>query len=139
MKNTLTPINPKQTPELREDNATISLMHYSQLLNFMGPFGLIVPLILWSSKKHEIKDMDVHGKHVLNYQISLLIYTLVFFFLFFISFILTFVLIGFVFMFLLFLIGIPLALLTIIPPILGGSAATRGELYKYPMTIRFIK
>lgn len=139
MENKLIPNADNNLHELREDYSTVSLMHYSQLLNFMGPFGLIIPLVLWSSKKLEIKDMDVHGKEVVNFQISLLIYTIVFFMLFFISFILTFILIGFVFMFLLFIIGILLALLTIIPPILGGSAAFRGELYKYPLSITFIK
>ncbi|WP_394746667.1 DUF4870 domain-containing protein [Spongiimicrobium salis] len=133
------PAQNNQGIALREDYATISLMHYAQLLNFMGPFGLIVPLILWSGKKHEIKDMDTHGKQILNYQISLLMYSLIFFFLFFISFILTFIFIGFLFMFLLILVAIPLALLNIIPPILGGSAAGKGKYYKYPMTIRFIK
>lgn len=124
---------------LPEDYSTISLMHYSQLLNFLGPLGLIIPIILWSSKKMEIKDMDVHGKQVINYQLTLLLYTLIFGFLFFISFILTFILIGFVFILILIIISIPLMLLTIIPPILGGIAASKGKLYKYPMSISFIK
>lgn len=123
--------------DLQEDYSSISLMHYSQLLNFLGPFGLIIPIVLWSSKKESIKDMDVHGKAVVNFQISLLIYSITFFVLLFISFILTFFLIGFIFLILLVAIGIALALLMIIPPIMGGIAASEKRLYKYPLSIKF--
>ncbi|MBU2998185.1 DUF4870 domain-containing protein [Cellulophaga baltica] len=123
---------------LKEDNSTLALVHYSQLLNFFGFFGLIVPLILWTTKKEEIKGMDAHGKHILNYQLSLLLYSFIFGFLFFISFILMFVLIGFIIMGILSLVAIPLAILLIIYPILGGVSASKGEFYKYPLTINFI-
>jgi len=139
MENKLLPNKDDTMQSFREDYSAISLMHYSQLLNFIGPFGLIIPLVLWSSKKLEIKDMDIHGKNVINFQISLLIYIIVFFLLLFVSFILALVLIGFIFMFLLSIVGIALFLLTIVPPILGGLAASRGEIYKYPMSIKFIK
>jgi len=127
------------SPVLREDYATVSLVHYSQLLNFLGYWGLIIPLIMWSTKKHEIKDMDLHGKNIVNYQLSVLLYTVIFFLLFFISFILSFFIIGFLFIAILVVIAIPLALLSIIPPILGGIAASKGQLYNYPLKITFIK
>jgi uncharacterized Tic20 family protein len=123
---------------LKEDNSTLALLHYSQLLNFFGFFGLIIPLILWSSKKNEIKNMDEHGKHVLNFQLSLLLYSFILAFLFLISFILMFILIGFILIAILSLIAIPLGILFIIYPIIGGIAASKGEFYKYPFTIKFI-
>lgn len=123
---------------LKEDNSTLSLLHYSQLLNFIGPFGLIVPIILWSTKKNEIKGMDEHGKHVINYQLSLLLYSTIFFILFFFSIVLTFFLIGFIFIAILIVIAIPLSILLIVYPIIGGISAGNGVFYKYPMTIKFI-
>lgn len=123
--------------ELPEDYSNISLMHYSQLLNFLGPFGIIVPIIMWSSKKTEVKDMDAHGRAVINFQISVLIYSVVFFVLLLISMVLSLFIVGFLFMFILFFVGIALALLMIITPILGGMAASEKRLYKYPLSIKF--
>jgi uncharacterized Tic20 family protein len=127
-----------ETNFLKKDHSTLALLHYSQLLNFFGFLGIIIPVILWSTKKQEIHGMDEHGKHVINYQISMLLYGIVYMILFFISMILTFVLIGFIFLIILCILGIPLALLLIVYPILGGIAASKGELYNYPLTIRFI-
>jgi len=123
---------------LKEDNSTLALLHYSQLLNLFGFFGIVVPVILWATKKQEIQGMDEHGKHVINYQLSMLLYGAIFAILFFVSIILTFLLIGFIFLIILCIIGIPLALLLIIYPIIGGIAASKGEFYKYPLTIKFI-
>lgn len=125
-------------PTLREDNGTLALLHYSQLLNFIGFLGLIIPLILWSTKKTEIKGMDEHGKNVINFQLSLLIYNLIFFVLFAFSVFMSFFLIGFVFIAILLVLAIPLVILLIIYPIIGGIRAGNGEIYKYPMTIKFI-
>ncbi len=122
---------------LQEDYSSISLMHYSQLLNFLGPLGIIIPIVLWSSKKEHIKEMDIHGKAVINFQISLLLYSLIFFILLFISAFLTFFFIGFLLMPLLFVVGLVLILLIIIPPILGGLAASNKRFYKYPLSITF--
>lgn len=124
--------------ELPEDYSNISLMHYSQLLNFLGPFGIIVPIIMWSSKKTEVKDMDTHGRAVINFQISVLIYSVVFFVLLLISMFLSLFIVGILFLFILFFVGIALALLMIITPIMGGMAASEKRLYKYPLSIKFI-
>ncbi|TVZ10469.1 hypothetical protein JM80_3017 [Cellulophaga sp. RHA_52] len=124
--------------ELPEDYSNISLMHYSQLLNFLGPFGIIVPIIMWSSKKTEVKDMDAHGRAVINFQISVLIYSVVFFVLLLISMFLSLFIVGILFLFILFFVGITLALLMIITPIMGGMAASEKRLYKYPLSIKFI-
>ncbi|MDO6492463.1 MULTISPECIES: DUF4870 domain-containing protein [unclassified Cellulophaga] len=124
--------------ELQEDYSSISLMHYSQLLNFLGPFGIIVPIIIWSSKKKDIKDMDEHGRAVINFQISVLIYSVVFSVLLLVSMVLSLFIVGFLFLFILFFVGIALALLMIITPIMGGMAASEKRLYKYPMSIKFL-
>jgi uncharacterized protein len=99
------------------------------LLAFVGlviPFGNIAgPLVLWLLKKSENAGVDAHGKEVLNFQISMTIWTI----LCWASFV---VLIGFV-------LG-PLAMLiNIVLTIIGAIKASNGEFYRYPLTIRFIK
>jgi uncharacterized Tic20 family protein len=52
--------------------------HLSSLTQYFIPFGnYIFPIILWSSKKEESEFVDHNGKQVLNFQLSLLLYSLV--------------------------------------------------------------
>lgn len=101
-------------------------LHLSQLLNVLIPFGgVIAPIILWQMKKDEMPALDAHGKMIVNWMISALIYGVV-------SFILAFVLIG-------FLGFLALAIMGIVYPIIGGIKANNGELWEYPLTIKFLK
>lgn len=100
--------------------------HLSQLLNFVIPFGgIAAPIIIWQIKKDEIPALDAHGKMIVNWLISCLIYGAV-------SFVLAFVLIGFLGFIALFVMGI-------VFPIIGGIKANNGELWEYPLTIKFLK
>ena len=52
--------------------------HLSTLTQYFIPFGnYIFPIILWSTKKEKSEFVDHHGKQVLNFQLSLLLYSLV--------------------------------------------------------------
>jgi len=54
-----------------------AVLHLSSLTQFMIPLGnIIVPLVIWSSLKHRYDAVDAHGKSVLNFQISMTLYTL---------------------------------------------------------------
>jgi uncharacterized Tic20 family protein len=101
-------------------------VHLSLLSGFVVPFaGLVVPIVLWQVKKGELPGIDAHGKVVTNWIISSIIYAVVC-----IPLMLVF-------------IGIPLlialGILGIIFPILGGIKANNGELWKYPLSISFLK
>jgi len=101
-------------------------LHLSLLAGFAIPLaGFIAPIIIWQVKKDELPEVDVHGKIVTNWIISSLIYTVVSLFLVFL------------------VIGIPcllvLLILNIAYPIIGGLKANNGEVWHYPMTIRFIR
>jgi uncharacterized Tic20 family protein len=101
-------------------------LHLSQLAGYIIPMaGLIVPIVIWQVKKTEMPGLDAHGKVVTNWIISALIYAAV-------SIILMFV-----------LIGVPLliavAILGVIFPIIGGIKASNGEVWPYPLTIKFLK
>ena len=112
---------------MREDRQMLMIMHLSQLLDFVtGIGGFIVPLILWVTQKDKIQDMDEQGKEIINFQISLFIYSIVC-----IPLIFLFGL-GFVF---LILVGI----LGLIFPVINAIKASNGEPTNYPMTIRIIQ
>ena len=49
--------------------------HIAVLAGFVFPFGSILgPLIVWLMKRNEMPLVDRHGKDVLNFQISFMIY-----------------------------------------------------------------
>jgi uncharacterized Tic20 family protein len=102
------------------------LMHLSQLASFVVPLaGLVLPIVMWATNKQASPEVDAHGKSIINWIISLIIYSVI-------SGILCLVIIGF---FLLIAIGI----CSIVFCIIGGIKANAGTLWKYPMTISFIK
>jgi len=101
-------------------------LHFSLLLGFGIPVaGLLAPIIIWQLKKTELPEIDAHGKVVVNWILSAVIYGVVC------------VLLRFMF------IGIPLlyvlAALCVIFPIIGGIKANNGELWPYPLSIQFLK
>lgn len=52
--------------------------HLSALTQYFIPFGnYIFPILIWSSKKDKSEFVDYNGKQVLNFQLSLLLYSLI--------------------------------------------------------------
>ena len=57
---------------------TAALIHLSTLTQYFIPFGnYIFPILIWSAKKKESAFIDVNGKSVLNFQLSMFLYTLI--------------------------------------------------------------
>ncbi len=64
--------------QIIKDNKVLLLLNLSQLGFIAFPLlGIVIPLIIWTSKKDKIKDVDQVGKSILNFQIS---WTLLLFF-----------------------------------------------------------
>jgi uncharacterized Tic20 family protein len=99
------------------------ILHLTQFCSWLFPFlGLVVPLILWQSKKDD-PYINEQGKVVMNWLFSSLIYAVV-------SIILCFVVIG-IFMLL------ALAVCSIVFTIMGAMDANKGVIKNYPMAIKF--
>ena len=111
---------------MKQDNQTIVLMHLSQLATFLIAFGsILIPLTIWFTQKERIKELDEHGKMILNFQFSLLIY-------------------GFVCIPLIFtgvgILGLlAILLMSIVYPIKNAIRASNKEQPKYPYSITFLK
>ena len=103
-----------------EQNTFCMLMHLSVLT-----YWWILPLIMWATNKDKNEFVNSNGKAIANFIISLAIY-------WFIASILSLFLIGFIIMPI-------LGLLALVLPIIAGLKANKGENYKYPATIQFIK
>jgi uncharacterized Tic20 family protein len=64
------------TPTNEKNTATF--LHLSALTQYVFPFGnYIFPIIIWSSKKEESEFVDYNGKQVMNFQLSIFLYSMV--------------------------------------------------------------
>ena len=64
--------------ETKNDRTIAALTHLSALSQYIIPFGnFIFPIIIWSTKKDKSELIDQSGKQILNFQLSLFIYSLV--------------------------------------------------------------
>lgn len=138
-----------------------ALIHLSTFLRFIIPFGNILsPLLLWLFTREKSPFVDANGKQALNFQISFLLYTIIFgaltlpflIFAFFghISFfdinswqniqinwhqsLILLVLVGAFGM-----IAVVGYIFEIICVIIASVKASDGVVYKYPLTITFLK
>jgi uncharacterized Tic20 family protein len=111
---------------MRQDRQLIVLTHLSQLITLVIGFGsLILPLILWMTNKKKVYQMDTHGKNIINFQLSILIYSII--------------CIPLILLLGLGLLGlIALAFVAIIFPIINAIKASNGETPTYPLSINII-
>ncbi len=112
---------------MREDNQLIVLTHLSQLITLVIGFGsLLLPLVFWLTQKDKVYQMDAHGKNILNFQLSLIVYCII--------------CIPLILLFGLGLLGfIVLGVISIVFPIVNAIKASRGEVPTYPLTFNFIQ
>ena len=150
--------------ETTNEKSTATITHLSTLCQYIIPFGgFIFPLVIWSSKKEESKYIDHHGKQVLNFQLSVLLYSLIILLIAIPTFIIWviklidftkiednnytfnevflnsnltgFVIVGIVATILFALLRVGEFFLIIY----AAVKSSNGEYYKYPLTIPFIK
>ena len=111
---------------MRKDNQLLVITHLCQLLTcFTGFGGLVVPLILWATQKDKVLGMDAHGKAIINFQLSIIVYSII-----------SIPLILFLGLGILTLIFI--GIFSIIFPIINAIKASNGEIPKYPLSLNFV-
>ena len=100
------------------------LLHLSQLTSlFLPPGGWVAPIIMWALFKDRDSRIDLHGKVVLNWILSAIIYSVA-------CLLLAFVVIGIPLLIALHLSGLIFA-------VVGGIKANDGHLWSYPLSIQF--
>lgn len=100
--------------------------HLAAFAGFFFPFGGILgPLICWISRKDESGWVDFNGKASMNFQLSLLLYTVL-------AIPLCFIVVGIPILVFIFI-------LKIVCIILASIRAAKGDVFKYPLSIPFIQ
>ena len=102
------------------------LLHLSQLLGFALPVaGFAVPILIWLLKKETVPTIDEHGRNVINWLLSSLVYGAV-------SGLLTCLYVGF--------LGLAVVmLLALLFPVIAAIKAHDGIVWRYPLSIRFVQ
>ena len=111
---------------MRQDNQLLVITHLSQLLTCVTGFGgLLVPLVIWVTQKETVYRMDEHGKNILNFQLSIILYSIIC--------IPAILLLG------LGIIGlIVIGLIALAFPIINAVKTSNGETPTYPLSINFV-
>jgi len=108
------------------ENSYIALMHVSQFAGYIIPgLGFAAPIILWVMNKDNNVMVDSVGKHIINFMISMFIYTAI-------SGVLCCLLIGLPMLF-------ALGVMHIVFVIIATIKANNGETWRYPLTIDILK
>ena len=142
-----------------------ALTHLSALSKFVFPLGnFIMPLVLWTLNKDKSEFIDKHGKQAINFQLSILLYSIII-----ASFTIPLFIFGVldhfsfpevwrgmhhninldidsaagiqiaVFAIVLVFLALVATVFEIIFIIIATSIINNGELYNYPITINFLK
>jgi uncharacterized Tic20 family protein len=109
-----------------EERQWAMFAHFGTFSSIIVPLGnFIAPIIVWQLKKHDSDFVVEQAKEALNFQITLVIYTLL-------CLPLCFLVIGFFFIFALVIFGL-------IMVIVAGVKANEGMDFRYPMCLRLFK
>ena len=123
-------------PGLADDDKTWAMFAHLGLLGHLviPLFAIAIPLVIWLTKKDKSAFIDDHAREALNFQITLIIYS--------VTLPLIAGIIGAVTCGIGFILMVPAVvgpyILGLIGMIMAAMAANRGEYYRYPMTFRFI-
>lgn len=112
------------TPSSQE-TTWAAVCHLAPLATVLLLGNIVLPLVLMLTVGKDSDFVRRTAIEVLNFQITMIIY-------WFVAFVLAFVLIG-------YLLMLALPVFQIVVMILGILAASRGEVYRYPLNIRFVR
>ena len=111
------------------------LAHASALIQFIGIPSFVGPLVVWLIRRDD-PVVEPHAREALNFQLSLIVYFAAAIVL---GIILAITIVGLILLPLVIIFGIVLVIAEVVFAIMATLAATRGELYRYPMNLNLIK
>jgi len=105
-----------------EENTYCTVMHISQLLVFSA-IGIMVPVLMWILGRNQSEMVRRQGNRMMNWIISSFIY-------FVVSGLLCIVIIGYPLCF-------AMIVISFVFPIMAAMKANNGQLWSYPLAIKF--
>ncbi|WP_047551599.1 DUF4870 domain-containing protein [Methylotenera sp. G11] len=102
-----------------DDKNIVTITHLGGIL-----FSFIPSLVVWLLKKNDSEYIAAQAKEALNFQITLLLAQ-------FAAYVLVFILVGFLLLGLIWVFNIVFC-------IIAAISSSKGEYYRYPLTLRLI-
>lgn len=130
--------------ETESERQTGLFLHLSVLANMIFPFaGVVLPIIIWQTKKEQMPAITPHGKEVTNWLITSFIYSLLNITMLVVGVVLiisgTAPVLGILLAAVNVLLAIGFSIVNIVYAIYGGVKASNGEHWEYPFNIKFLK
>lgn len=108
----------------RESQDWAVVAHLSAFVGLFGIPSLLGPLVVWLARRDD-PYVEAQARDALNFNLSFLLYGLV-------SALAVIILVG--------LVALPIVAITwFVLVIVAAVAASRGEAYRYPLTIEFVR
>lgn len=101
-----------------------ALLSFAGFLGFPVMMNVLGPAVVWWVKRDDSAFIEYHAREAMNFQISIWLYSAA------VS-LLLFVLIG-------WLLVLPLLVFDVVVVIIAALRASRGELYRYPLSLRLV-
>jgi uncharacterized Tic20 family protein len=111
------------------------LAHASAFIQALGVPSLVGPLVVWLMKRDD-PVVEPHARAALNFQLSLLLYTVAGIVL---AILAALTIVGLVLSAMIVIFLIILVILELVFALLASLAASRGEMYQYPMSLELVK
>ena len=111
---------------MKQNNQLLVITHLSQLLDLVTLVGgFLVPLFIWQTNKNKVYTMDEHGRSIINFRLSMLIYMAI--------------CVPLILLFGLGLLGfLVIGVFYFIFPIINAVKASNGEQPNYPFSLKIV-
>ena len=108
-----------------DERSYCAMMHVAQFAGIVLPLaGFVLPIVMWQMEKDNSENVNKHGKMIVNWMISLVVWSII-------ASVLIFLFVGVPLI-------IALLILNLVFVVKGAIAANKGEFFKYPMTLNVI-
>ncbi|MDY7395144.1 DUF4870 domain-containing protein [Aureibaculum sp. 2210JD6-5] len=111
---------------MKQNNQLLVITHLSQLLDLVTLVGgFLVPLFIWLTNRDKVYTMDEHGKSIINFRLSMIIYMII--------------CVPLILLFGLGLLGfLIIGIFYFIFPIINAIKASNGERPNYPFSLKIV-
>lgn len=106
------------------------LAHLSAFVTFVGIPSFVGPLVVWLWKREQHPFVAEHAREALNFNLSLFLYGIA-------AVVLAIATLG-IALLVLVPVGLAFAVAFFLLVVIAAQRASRGEAYRYPLTIRFL-
>lgn len=125
----------ERAPATNDQQTWRVLAHASAFIQLVGIPSVVGPLVVWLLRRED-PVVEPHAREALNFQLSLLVY---FIGGVIVGFIAALTIVGLILTAFIVIALIILFLLELVFALLGTIAASRGEIYRYPLNLNLIK